>query len=337
MKPPAPAGGPRLPDKNVRRLRRLRRTEGLRRLLAEVRLDPSRLVLPLFVADEAESEVPLSSMPGHFHWPAERVGLIAKQAEALGIPGVLIFGVTSNKDPSGSRSRAKDGPAQKAIAEIKASAPSIIAFADTCLCGYTDHGHCGIVENGQVLNDASVEFLAEAAVSQAEAGADFICPSDMMDGRVLGIRTALDEAGYVDTGIMSYSAKFASAMYGPFREVADCAPAFGDRRGYQIPVTDRRQGLASIQRDLEEGADIYMVKPALPQLDLIQAARERFDAPIAAYNVSGEFSMVKAAAERGWLDERLAAMEILGGIVRAGADFVITYHAMEAAKWMNEQ
>jgi porphobilinogen synthase len=326
-----------LSEIKTKRLRRLRQSESLRRLLAEVRLDPSRLVLPVFVADEASTEVPLSSMPGHFHWPAERVGLLAKQAEALGIPGVLIFGVTSDKDSSGSRSRAPDGPAQRAIAELKAAAPSIIAFADTCLCGYTDHGHCGIVEDGRVINDASVEALAETAVAQAEAGADFICPSDMMDGRVGAIREALDDAGHPDTAIMSYSAKFASAMYGPFREVADCAPAFGDRRGYQIPITDRRQGLASIQRDLDEGADIYMVKPALPQLDLIHAARERFDAPIAAYNVSGEFSMVKAAAERRWLDEREAAMEILGGIVRAGADFVITYHALEAAKWMSEQ
>jgi porphobilinogen synthase len=276
-------------------------------------------------------------MPGHYHWPASRVGLLAKQAEAAGIPGVLIFGVTTSKDSVGSRSRAKDGPAQRALEEVKSAAPSLVAFADTCLCGYTDHGHCGIVENETILNDPSVAALAETAVSQAAAGADFVCPSDMMDGRVLAIRLALDAAGYPEVGIMSYSAKFASAMYGPFREVAGCAPAFGDRRSYQIAPTDSRQGLASIERDLAEGADIVMVKPALPQLDLIRSARDRFDVPISAYNVSGEFAMVKAAAERGWLDERKAALEILNGIVRAGADFVITYHALDAARWLTEE
>lgn len=320
----------------TRRFRRLRHSENVRRLVSETRLSPDRFILPIFASEDIEGEEPLASLPGHFHWPASRVGVIAKEAEAAGLPGLLIFGVTSRKDERASRAIAKDGPAQCAIAEAKSAAPDLVIFADTCLCGYTSHGHCGIVKDGEVVNDASVEVLAEVAVSQAEAGADFVSPSDMMDGRVGAIRKALDQSGNVDRGIMAYSAKFASSMYGPFRDVADCAPQFGDRRGYQIDPPDRRQGLASIERDLEEGADIVMVKPALPYLDVIAAARERFDAPISAYNVSGEFAMVKAAAERGWVDERKAALEILAAIVRAGADFILTYHALEAARWLEE-
>jgi porphobilinogen synthase len=319
-----------------RRLRRLRRTEGIRRLVAEARLSPDRFVLPIFVSEDIHEEEPLASLPGHFHWPPSRVGAIAKEAAAAGIPGLLIFGVTSKKDDRGSRASAKDGPAQVAVREARSAAPDLVVFADTCLCGYTSHGHCGIVEDGEVANDATLEVLAEVAVSQAEAGADFVSPSDMMDGRVAAIRRALDERGHDGSGIMAYSAKFASAMYGPFRDAADCAPRFGDRRGYQIDPADRRQGLASIQRDIEEGADIVMVKPALPFLDVISAARERVDAPLAAYNVSGEFAMVKAAAERGWVDERTAAIEVLTSIVRAGADFILTYHALEAARWLEE-
>jgi porphobilinogen synthase len=320
----------------MKRLRRLRTSDAIRRLVAETRISPDRFVLPVFVADAISEEQPLESMPGHFHWPSERVGVIAKEAESLGIPGLLIFGVISNKDERGSQAFAKDGPAQRAIAEVKAAAPGLAVFADTCLCGYTSHGHCGIVEGERVLNDRSVEVLALTAVSQAEAGADFVSPSDMMDGRVGAIRKALDESGQSEKGIMSYSAKFASAMYGPFRDVAGCAPAFGDRRGYQIDATAPRQGIASIERDLQEGADIVMVKPALPYLDVITQARERFDAPLSAYNVSGEYAMVKAAAERGWLDEKKAALEILTSILRAGAGFVITYHALEAARWLQE-
>lgn len=320
----------------VKRYRRLRQSEGIRRLVAETRLDPSMLVLPIFVSDEAEEEVPLESLPGHFHWPSSRVGTLAKQAESLGIPGVLVFGVTESKDSGATQAFAANGPAQRAIAEIKSATPGMVVFADTCLCGYTDTGHCGIVENEKVLNDVSVEVIARTAVSQAEAGADFVAPSDMMDGRVGAIRTALDEAGLIDTGILSYAAKFASSMYGPFRKVANSSPMFGDRKGYQIDPASTRQGLLSIERDLEEGADIVMVKPALVNLDLIKTARERYDVPISAYNVSGEYAMVKAAAERDWMDERRAAMEILGSIVRAGAGFVITYHALDAARWMNE-
>lgn len=318
----------------TRRLRRLRRTENIRRLISETRLTPDRFVLPIFVSEDIREEEPLSSLPGHFHWPPSRVGVIAKEAEALGLPGLLIFGVTSKKDEKASRAFAEDGPAQRGIAEAKSATPDLVVFADTCLCGYTSHGHCGIVEDEEVLNDASVEVLAQTAVSQAEAGADFVSPSDMMDGRVGAIRRALDETGHQSRGIMAYSAKFASAMYGPFRDAADCAPQFGDRRGYQIDPADRRQGLASIERDIAEGADIVMVKPALPYLDLIAEARARFDTPLSAYNVSGEYAMVKAAADKGWLDEKQAALEILTSITRAGADFILTYHALEAAQWL---
>jgi len=316
----------------VQRLRRLRETEGIRRLLTPTSLAPSRFILPIFVAEGISSEEPLATLPGHFHWPADRCGVIAKEAQSLGIPGVLVFGVTDRKDERATRAFDPDGPAQRAIAEIKSAAPELVVFADTCLCGYTASGHCGIVHDETVLNDESVEVLAEVAVSQADAGADFVSPSDMMDGRVGAIRAALDAQGFSRAGIMSYSAKFASAMYGPFRDVAGCAPAFGDRKSYQIDPSSRRQGLASIERDLAEGADIVMVKPALPYLDVITEASSRFDAPIAAYNVSGEYAMVKAAGERGWIDESKAAEEILTAILRAGADLIITYHALEVAR-----
>jgi porphobilinogen synthase len=325
---------PNTPNLYPRRLRRLRRTNGIRSLVADIRLTPDRFVLPLFVVDGLREEEPLATLPGHFHWPASRVGTIAKEAASLGIPGVLVFGVTGQKDERATRASAPDGPAQQAIAEIKAAAPELVVFADTCLCGYTSHGHCGIVAGNEVQNDESVELLAEVAVSQAEAGADFVAPSDMMDGRVGAIRRALDGAGRQECGVLSYAAKFASAMYGPFRDVAGSAPSFGDRRGYQIDPPAGRQGLASIERDLAEGADIVMVKPALPYLDLVHEARRRLDVPISAYNVSGEYAMVKAAADRGWMDERRATLEVLTSIVRAGADFVVTYHALDAARWL---
>jgi porphobilinogen synthase len=319
----------------TRRLRRLRSDEGIRRLVAETHLTPHRLVLPLFVADGLRDSEPIASMPGVSRWPAESVGAVAKEAAAAGIPGVLVFGVTTDKDEQATRAAAADGPAQRAIAEIKAAAPELVVFADTCLCGYTSHGHCGVVWDGRILNDETVEILAATAVSQAQAGADFVSPSDMMDGRVGAIRQALDSSGFGETGIMAYGAKFASAMYGPFREAADCTPTFGDRRSYQIDPPDARQGMASMQRDIDEGADIVMVKPALAYLDLIASARQRFDVPISAYNVSGEYAMIKAAAERGWLDERRATLEVLTSILRAGADFVISYHSLDAARWVS--
>ncbi|MGQ0678367.1 MAG: porphobilinogen synthase [Actinomycetota bacterium] len=320
----------------VRRLRRLRGSPGIRALMAETRLDPARFVLPIFVSESAREPEPLPSMPGHFYWPADQVAVLAKQAESLGIAGILVFGVTERKDAKGTRAAAADGPAQRAIAEIKSATPGMVVFADTCLCGYTCSGHCGIVQEGEVLNDPSCEALAAVALSQARAGADFAAPSDMMDGRVAAIRAALDGAGLTGTGIMSYSAKFASSMYGPFREVAGSAPSLGDRTSYQIDPSAHRQALASVERDLAEGADIIMVKPALVNLDLIAAVRARFDAPVSAYNVSGEYAMVKAASQRGWMDEQRAALEILGAIVRSGAQFVITYHALDAARWLAE-
>ena len=316
------------------RFRRLRAGAGIRALVAGARLDPSRFVLPIFVSDDLKQEAPLAALPGHFHWPAEAVGTIAKEAESLGIPGLLVFGVTDRKDAVGSRASAADGPVQRALSVAKNAAPGLVIFADTCLCGYTTDGHCGIVAGGEVATDETLEALCEVAVSQAVAGADFVAPSDMMDGRVGAIRKRLDATGHQSTGIMSYSAKFASAMYGPFREVAGCAPSFGDRKSYQIDPADRKQALACIERDLAEGADIVMVKPALGYLDVISEAARRFDAPISAYNVSGEYAVVKAASEAGWLDEKAAALENLTSIVRAGADFVITYHALDAARWL---
>lgn len=326
--------GNRLGMTQPKRLRRLRQTPGIRRLVAETRLDPSRLVLPIFASEELKTRQPLESLPGHYRWPAGEVDGLAKQAEALGIPGVLVFGVTGTKDPGASRAFASEGPTQQAVSCIKQAAPDLVVFTDTCLCGFTDTGHCGVVQEGRLDNDASVEVIARTAVSQAEAGADFVSPSDMMDGRVGAIRKALDQAGFSETGIMSYAAKFASSMYGPFRDAAGSAPAFGDRRSYQIDPHDYRQGLASVERDLDEGADIVMVKPALVNLSLIHRIRQRFDVPLCAYNVSGEYGMVKAAAERGWMDERSAALEIIGSTVASGADFVITYHALDAAGWM---
>jgi porphobilinogen synthase len=320
----------------TRRLRRLRSSDSVRRLVSETKISVDDFVLPLFASEDISDEEPLDSLPGHFHWPPSRIGVIAKEAASVGIPGLLIFGVTSRKDERGSRAYAAGGPAQIAIAEAKSAAPELAVFADTCLCGYTSHGHCGVAEGNKVVNDASVEILTEVAVSQAEAGADFVAPSDMMDGRVRAIRQALDSSGHDRCGVMAYSAKFASAMYGPFRDVADCAPTFGDRRSYQIDPADRRQGIASIERDLAEGADIVMVKPALAYLDLIRDANQKFDAPLSAYNVSGEYAMVKAAAEKGWLDERKAALEILTSIARAGADFILTYHALDAARWLSD-
>ncbi len=322
-----------------RRYRRLRSSAPLRRLLSETRLGPDRFVLPLFAAEDITEPRPLASLPGHSVWPLHDVGQVAKEAAALGIPGVLLFGVPGRRDEGASRAFAADGPAQRAIAAVKEAASELVVFSDTCLCSYVSTGHCGIVVDGpgdNVDNDASIELLARVAVSQATAGADFVAPSDMMDGRVAAIRGALDSAGFGDQGILSYAAKFASAMYGPFREAAACAPAFGDRRSYQIDPGSTRQALASIERDVGEGADMVIVKPALAYLDVVRSARDRFDIPIAAYNVSGEYAMVTAAAERGWIDQRAGVLEILTSMVRAGADFIVTYHALDAARWLDD-
>jgi porphobilinogen synthase len=317
------------------RLRRLRRSPGLRDLVRETRLEAGDLVLPLFVEDGLEGRAPIGAMPG-----VDRLGLgalveEAGAAAALGLPGVLLFGIPAEKDPEGSGAWDDEGVVQLATRAIKDAHPELLVICDLCLCEYTSHGHCGLLDDdGHVDNDASVELLARTAVSQARAGADVIAPSDMMDGRVGAIRAALDEDGFTDTPILAYSAKFASAFYGPFREAADSTPAFGDRRGYQMDPGNGDEALREVRLDVEEGADVVMVKPALPYLDVIRRVKDATRMPVAAYNVSGEYAMVKAAAAAGHLDERAAVLETLTAIRRAGADIVITYHAKDAARWL---
>jgi porphobilinogen synthase len=317
------------------RLRRLRRTPVLRDLVRETRLDPGDFVLPLYVEAGLEGRTPLASMPG-----VDRLSISAAVEEAgealgLGIPAVLLFGIPAHKDEEGSGAWDDEGIVQLATRAIKDAHPELLVIADLCLCEYTSHGHCGLVRaDGSVDNDASVELLARTAVSQARAGADVIAPSDMMDGRVGAIRAALDEDGLSDVPIMAYSAKFASAFYGPFREAVDSAPAFGDRRGYQMDPANGDEALREVMLDVEEGADMVMVKPALPYLDVVRRVKEATRLPVAAYNVSGEYAMVKFAAAAGALDERATVLETLTSIRRAGADIVITYHAKDAARWL---
>lgn len=321
----------------MKRFHRLRATPAMRRLVADVRLSPSQLVLPIFV-HEAEEPAPIEALPGHARVSPAGAASLAKEAASLGIGGVLIFGIPSRKTHDGRILTHPKAPAQRGIAAIRdAVGDALVVAADTCLCSATTSGHCGVVDaEGRIDNDATLPILVEVAVSQAAAGADLVAPSDMMDGRVAAIRTGLDAAGYVQTGIWSYAAKYASAFYGPFRDAADCAPSFGDRAGYQIDPGSRRQGLAAIERDLAEGADLVMIKPALAYLDVIAAARARFDVPIAAYSVSGEYAMIAAAAASGALDARLATLEALVAITRAGADIVVTYAALDAARWLAE-
>ena len=328
----------------IQRPRRLRRTEQLRRLTRETRLSVDQLVYPLFIAPGRGVHDEVASMPGVYHWSVDTAAGEAGRVADLGIPAVLLFGLPEAKDEAGTGAFVPDGIVQQAARAIKRAAPELLVVADTCLCEYTSHGHCGVVAGAgssrtadpDVLNDPTLELLARTAVSQAEAGVDVVAPSDMMDGRVGAIRRDLDEHGFAHVPILSYAAKYASAFYGPFREAADSAPQFGDRRTYQMDPPNVREALREIALDLEEGADAVMVKPALAYLDVIRAARERFDAPLAAYNVSGEYAMVKAAAARGWLDERRVTLEILTGIARAGADILITYHAKEVARWLRE-
>jgi porphobilinogen synthase len=310
------------------RLRRLRRTGALRDLVREARVDRRDLVMPLFVGFDARPNEALPALGRH------AVDGLAREAEELaaaGITAVILFGIPDEKDEEGSGAWDPDGVIQRALREMRARVPELVLLTDVCLCEYTSHGHCGVVDEHGVRNDESVELLARTAVSHADAGADAVCPSDMMDGRVGAIRAALDDAGYEEIPIVSYAAKYASAFYGPFREAAESAPAFGDRRGYQMDPGNVREALRECELDVAEGADVLMVKPALPGLDVIRAVRERFDLPVAAYNVSGEYAMVKAAAARGWLDERQAALESLTVIRRAGADLVVTYWAKELA------
>ena len=320
------------------RPRRLRRTAAMRALVRETRLHPSMLVAPLFVCPGSGVREPIASMPGQSRLSADLAAAEAARLAELGVGGIILFGLPTEKDPLGSEASASDGIVQEAFGRIRSLDLPIVAIADTCLCEYTDHGHCGpLAGDGSVDNEAALERLAATAVSQARAGADIVAPSAMMDGQVGAIRTALDDAGFVDTAIMAYASKHASAFYGPFRDAADSAPAFGDRRGYQLDPANARDAMREMALDVEEGADILLVKPALPGLDLIAAARARFDLPIAAYQVSGEFSMIAAAAERGWIDGRRAMTEAVTGIVRAGAGIVITYAAADLATWLLEE
>ncbi|MBX5490015.1 MAG: porphobilinogen synthase [Chloroflexi bacterium] len=319
------------------RPRRLRRTEALRQLVRETTLSVADLILPLFVAPGRGVREPIASMPGHYQLSLDELAREVREVRALGVPAVLLFGLPPHKDPVGSGAYARDGIIQEAIRTVREHAPDLVVMTDVCLCEYTSHGHCGVVENGRVLNDPTLELLAQTAVSHAEAGADLVAPSDMMDGRVGAIRRALDAAGYAEVPIMAYSAKFASAFYGPFREAAESAPQFGDRRGYQMDPANGREALREVELDIAEGADIVMVKPALAYLDLIWRVRERFHLPVAAYNVSGEYAMVKAAGQLGWIDERAIALELLTSIRRAGADLIITYFAKDVARWLEER
>jgi len=318
------------------RLRRTRRTAGLRSLVRETRLSPQDLIYPIFVRSGEDVKNPIASMPGIFQLSINHAVAEARRAHGLGIPAVLLFGIPDHKDEAATGAYDPEGVVQLATRAIKDAVPELLVITDVCLCEYTSHGHCGVVEKetGEVFNDVSLELLARTAASQAEAGADVVAPSDMMDGRVAAIRSELDNEGFENTPIMSYAAKYASAFYGPFRDAADSAPQFGDRRSYQMDPANAREALVETGLDIEEGADIVMVKPALPYLDVLRRVRESTDLPLAAYNVSGEYAMVKAAANNGWLDEERAVLEALTGIKRAGADIIITYHAPDAARWL---
>jgi porphobilinogen synthase len=318
------------------RFRRTRGSEALRNLVRETRLSPADFVYPLFVVHGENVRQEIESMPEQYHLSLDRLPGEAAELRSLGIPAVLLFGLPAAKDDAASEAYADDGIVQQAIRVLESAAPELAVITDVCLCEYTSHGHCGVVVDGEVDNDSTLELLARTAVSHARAGADMVGPSDMMDGRVAAIRRALDEAALTQVPIMSYAAKYASAFYGPFRVAADSAPQFGDRKGYQMDPPNVREALREIEADVAEGADVVMVKPALAYLDVLAKARERFDLPLAAYNVSGEYAMVKAADRAGWLDGRRVTLEVLTAIKRAGADIIITYHAKEAARWLGE-
>jgi len=316
----------------IERPRRLRRTAALRALVRETRLSPDDLVYPLFVCEGEGVRREIGSMPGVFNLSIDEVVKEVGAARSVGVRSVILFGVPDKKDAAGSQAYAEDGITQRAIRALKREVKDTLVIADNCLCEYTDHGHCGVIEDGEVLNDPTLDLLARTAVSQAEAGADIIAPSNMMDGFVVAIREALDEAGFEHLPIMSYAVKYASGFYGPFREAAQSAPQFGDRRGYQMDPANAREAMREAELDYQQGTDMLMVKPALPYLDIIRAVRERFDLPIAAYQVSGEYAMIKAAARLGWIDEERVALESLTSIKRAGADIILTYYARELAE-----
>ncbi len=321
------------------RMRRYRRSENIRRMVREYRVHAEQLIYPIFVAEGEDILRPVDSMPGICQYSLDHLLEEVDRAVSAGICSIILFGVPEKKDPVGSQAYAEDGIVQRAIALVRSAYPDLVILADCCLCEYTSHGHCGIVDDaGRVLNDPTLELLAKTAVSQARAGADIIAPSDMMDGRVGALRTALDAAGFPDVAVMAYSAKYASAFYGPFREAAGSAPQFGDRKTYQMdPACSARQAMAETRLDVEEGADYIIIKPALAYLDILARARETFEQPIVAYNVSGEYAMVKAAAQNGWIDEKKIVMELMTGFVRAGADLIVTYHAIDVARWLREE
>ena len=318
----------------IDRPRRLRRTEALRGLVRETRLSAAGFIYPMFVCPGNKVRKEVSSMPGIYQQSADQIVEECREVEALGIPGVILFGLPEKKDARGATSLAADGVVQKAIEAIRKAKLNLLVITDVCLCEYTDHGHCGVIENGQIVNDPTLGILAEQALSHARAGADVVAPSDMMDGRVGAIRAKLDAHKFENIPIISYAAKYCSGFYGPFREAAESAPKFGDRRSYQMDPANSREAMKEVELDLEEGADVIMVKPALPYLDIIRGVRDRFDIPVAAYNVSGEFSMVKAAAQNDWIDEQRVVLEILTGIQRSGAQIILTYHAKDAARWL---
>lgn len=316
------------------RPRRLRTSETIRRLVQETELSVNDLIYPMFVVPGSGVREEIPSMPGQYRLSVDELVKEAAKVRDLGIPGILLFGLPESKDELGSGAYAPDGIVQQAVKALKAEVSDLLVITDVCLCEYTSHGHCGIVEGGKILNDRTLPLLAKTAVSHAQAGADLVAPSDMMDGRVGAIRQALDENGLTETPIMAYSAKYASAFYGPFREAAECAPQFGDRKTYQMDPANSREALKEVALDIEEGADIVMVKPALAYLDIIRRVKDSTNLPVAAYNVSGEYSMVKAAAANGWIDEKAVVTEILTSIKRAGADIILTYHAKEMVGWM---
>ena len=316
------------------RPRRLRASAGIRGMVRETQLSVQDFVYPIFVVPGINIRKEIPSLPGQYHLSADQAAEAAKEAAALGIPAVLLFGLPEYKDAKGSSAWDMKSPVQRAMTLIKKALPDLVVIGDVCLCEYTDHGHCGLLKGQEVDNDPTLDLLARVAVSQAKAGADMIAPSDMMDGRVAAIREALDLEGFTNRSIMAYSAKYASAFYGPFREAADSAPKFGDRRAYQMDPANVREALKEVDLDVSEGADIVMVKPALSYLDVISKVRDNFDLPVAAYNVSGEYAMVKAASANGWIEEQRTTLEILTSIKRAGADIIITYHALDAARWL---
>jgi porphobilinogen synthase len=316
------------------RHRRLRSHAGLRNMVRETTLSVNDLIYPLFIVEGENKKVEIPSMPGVYHLSLDLLQEEITEIHKLGIPAIILFGVPEHKDAHGTEAYSAEGIVQKATKLVKETAPDMVVIADTCLCQYTDHGHCGVIEDGKVVNDPSLNLLVKTAISQAEAGADIIAPSNMMDGFVYAIREGLDEAGFEDIPIMSYAVKYASSFYGPFREAVHSTPQFGDRKTYQMDPANRLEALREAQADIEQGADMLMVKPAMAYMDIIREVKDQFQYPVAAYNVSGEYSMMKAAAQNGWIDERSVVLEMLTGLKRAGADLILTYHAKDVAKWL---